>query len=92
MSAFRCWHCGTTDPAKPGVCSCAFCGKDSAIGFISGLCGFCVNRDKDQEIYAKMDHYGLDIRDSRHWRLVRHTTGGCHRVLNPIFPGEEPYG
>ncbi len=38
---------------------------------------------------AKLNHYGIDPREIRHWRYVKDATGGGHRVFDPIFPGEE---
>lgn len=41
------------------------------------------------ELHEKLEHYGIDIRSIQHWRYVRETTGGGHRVLDPKWPGEE---
>lgn len=49
----------------------------------------CEMKPVDTELIAKLDHYNIDPRDIRHWRHVRDTTGGSHRVFDPKFPGEE---
>lgn len=49
----------------------------------------CEMRPVNLELIAKLDHYGIDPRDHKHWRYVRETTGGGHRVFDPKYPGEQ---
>lgn len=86
---WECWHCGTRIPTEPGRCACFCCG-DQKVGFMEhGPCQFCVGRLKMAPVVEKLNHYGIDPRDIRHWRYVRDITGGGHRVLDPIYPGED---
>jgi len=49
----------------------------------------CEMREPKRELHAKLDHYGIDPRDSKHWKYVKDSTGGGHRVFDPRCPGEE---
>lgn len=85
---WTCWHCRTTDPVNPLLCDCIVCGRDTTVGWAAGLCVCCLGRQVQAPLIEKLEHYGIDPRARKHWRFVRHTTGGGHRVFDPVYPGE----
>ena len=87
--AWQCWHCLSTDPAKPGRCNCFTCGTDTAIGWVHGPCGFCEGRIKQAALIAMLEHYNIDPREARHWKFRGQKRDQPHWVFLPVFPGED---
>lgn len=65
-----CWHCSQAIEhamLNGGTCSCITCAKDVA----AGPCAACSGRKKSSDLSAMLDKYGIDVRDSANWIVVK---------------------